>query len=250
MEPREAAVASGDSINGLGSHFMIDLNTYVRGAELGYEGVDFYVAGRGGVLGDVPADAVVDAFVHFEPTSISDAWERTASHPRLTSAQEFADVCHDWADAKIPDDVDCARIAELAGKLADHAATVIDPAVAPLFFGWRALPEPGADRPKALALHRLNGLREMRGALHGAAVRAQGITSRDAVKHRTPYMLAVFGWADTDTPVADDVPARWEAAQAATEDALVPAYEGLTLDERAEFTELVNHLQARITGAA
>ena len=155
MEPREAAVASGDSINGLGSHFMIDLNTYVRGAELGYEGVDFYVAGRGGVLGDVPADAVVDAFVHFEPTSISDAWERTASHPRLTSAQEFADVCHDWADAKIPDDVDCARIAELAGKLADHAATVIDPAVAPLFFGWRALPEPGADRPKALAQFRL-----------------------------------------------------------------------------------------------
>ena len=33
---------------------MTDPATYAYGAELGFEGMDFYVAGRGGALGDVP----------------------------------------------------------------------------------------------------------------------------------------------------------------------------------------------------
>ena len=48
---------------------MTDPATYAYGAELGFEGMDFYVAGRGGALGDVPADVVAAAFVFFAPTS-------------------------------------------------------------------------------------------------------------------------------------------------------------------------------------
>ena len=37
MDALEAAIASGDAINGLGTHFMMDLNTYAYGNELGFD---------------------------------------------------------------------------------------------------------------------------------------------------------------------------------------------------------------------
>ena len=58
MQPIDAATASGDAINGLGTHFMMDMATYAYGATLGFDGVDFYLSGRGGALGEVPADVV------------------------------------------------------------------------------------------------------------------------------------------------------------------------------------------------
>ena len=72
-----------------------------------------------------------------------------------------------------------------------HTAPV---AGAPLFAGWRALDEP--EEIKALALHRLNALRELRGALHGAAVLTVGLAPLEAIVVRTPAMLSVFGWPE------------------------------------------------------
>ena len=112
MDAIEAAAASGDSINGLGSHFMLDLNTYAYGGELGFEGIDFYLAGRAGVLGEVPAAVVVASLVFFEPTLVEAAWTRSAKvMSRLDAAKEFAGVAHRWADANVPDDVDARRLA-------------------------------------------------------------------------------------------------------------------------------------------
>ena len=67
MNPIDLGRATAPAIHDLPSKFMLDGATYVRGAELGFEGMDFYAAGRGGVLGDVTADVVAAAFVFFEP---------------------------------------------------------------------------------------------------------------------------------------------------------------------------------------
>lgn len=242
MEPIDAAAATGDAINGLGTRFMLDMDTYAYGGELGFEGIDFYIAGRGGALGDVPADVVTAAFVFFEPGTVAASWARSAPiMPRLQVAEEFAGVAHRWADAHIGDAVDVARLAELAGRVSDAASV----AAAPLFAGWRSLPEPDADRPKALALHRINGLRELRGALHGAAVLMQGISPHAAVARRTPYMLGAFGWQEPH-PDKAEVRDAWDEAQAATERAIAPIFEALSPAERTEFTELVTGLQASL----
>ena len=246
MDTLEAATASGDAINGLGTHFMLDMATYVYGETLGFQGMDFYVGGRGGPLGDVPSGVVAAAFVFFEPTFIDAAWARTASvKPRLEAATEFAGVAHRWAEAKVPDEFPAARLAELAKAVSDAAS----PATAPLFAAWRALEEPGADRPKALAIHRINGLRELRGALHGDAIIAQGITPHEAVARRTPYMLGAFGWTEPH-PDRDQVKPKWAEAQAATERAVSPAFEPLSDADRAEFVTLVNQLQTAVTTIA
>ena len=56
MEPIDLAAASAPAIHDIPSKFMLDPPTYVRGAELGFNGADFYFAGRGGVLGDVAGE--------------------------------------------------------------------------------------------------------------------------------------------------------------------------------------------------
>lgn len=244
MDALAAATESGDAINGLGTKFMLDMNTYVYGATLGFEGADFYLSGRGGALGDVPAGVVSAAFVFWNPDFVAEGWERTADVlPRRAAAQEFAGVCHRWAEEHMGDDVDTARLAELAGRLADAAS----PACAPLFAGWRSLDEPDPDRTKALALHRVNGLRELRGALHGAAILATGVTPHAAVARRTPYMLGVFGWQEPH-PDKEGVRGPWAEAQAATERSVAPMFACLDDAERAEFVELVNALQASLDG--
>lgn len=243
MTPLEAATASGDAVNGLGTHFMLDMDTYAYGETLGFSGMDFYVAGRGGALGDVPAGVVAAAFVFFEPGFVAAAWDRSAPvMDRSKAAAEFAGVAHRWAEANVPDDIDAARLAELAGALCDAAS----PAGAPLFAGWCALDEPDADHPKALAVHRMNALRELRGALHGAAVLAHGVTPHEAVARRTPFMLDAFGWRDPH-PDRDPVKAPWAHAQDATDCAASRAFEGLSETERAEFVELATALQATLT---
>lgn len=248
MRPMEAAAASGDSINGLGSQFMLDMATYAYGAEIGFDGVDFYVSGRGGALGDVPGGVVAAAFVFYEPAYVAASWDRSADvMPRSRGAEEFIGVGHRWAESTIPDDVPAARLAELAGRIAEAAS----PAAAPLFAGWRAVAEPDADRPKALALHRVNVLRELRGALHGASVLAAGITPFQAVARRTPYMLPIFGWGERTSEetkaIAKEVRDDWARAQSSTELAMAHGYEALTPAEREEFVELVNATQAAVT---
>ncbi len=236
----DAATTTADAIGEIASHFMLDPATYARGAELGFDGMDFYVAGRAGVLGDAPADVVVASLVFFAPDGVRESWDRAAAvMPRRQAAEAFADCAHVWADAHLPDDLDAARLAELAGRVVDGA----DAALAPVFAGWRLLPVPAA--PKARAVHHLNGLRELRFALHSAAVLSAGLAPLEALTFRSPYMVQIFGWAE---PWPDDrlteSGASWHAAEAATNRRMAKALAVLPRDELDELVELVGSAHA------
>ncbi len=238
MTPDAVAEATATVVSTLPSHFMMDPATYVTGAELGFEGADFYTSGRGGVLGDVDGSVVAASFVFFRPETVSEAWDRSrAVMSRAEAAAHFIDAGHRWAEAHLTDDADLERLAALLHAMAATA----NPAGAPLFAAWRAHPEPGADRPKALVLHRLNVLRELRGALHGAAVLAHGLTPHLAVSIRQPYMLGIFGWGDPhpDAEAAGEEAGEWAAAEAATDRAIAPAYAALDEGERTELRDLL-----------
>ena len=75
MTPTAAAEATRDAVVAMPSHFMLDAATYAHGAELGFEGANYYVAGRGAVLGPCDADVVAAAFVFFNPGHIRAAWD-------------------------------------------------------------------------------------------------------------------------------------------------------------------------------
>jgi hypothetical protein len=236
MDALTAATETAPAVSTVCSHFMLAGDTYKRGAQLGFAGLDFYFAGRGGVLGDVDGDTVAAAFTFFEPNHVRTQWElgRKVMAP-AESAKAFAACLDGWAAEKIADDIDAARLAELAGRIADAA----DPASAPVFAGWMAtIPKPSD--PKAAAGHAMNALRELRAGLHGTAVLASGLTPHQAVSHKTPHMLGIFGYAGP----ADltDVPPSWDGAEAATNEAISKAYEALDESELTEFVDLATRL--------
>jgi hypothetical protein len=238
MDPVEAAEQSAPVIVSLPAGFMLDGATYERGGELGFDGIDFYVAGRGGALGEVDGSVVAATFVFFHPPTIIERWDRGRTVMAPTeSAQAFASCLDSWAAAHLADGVDYDRLAELE-QLVIAAAS---PAAAPLFAAWAAVPEPR--EPKALALHRMNVLREWRGAIHGAAVVASGLEPLDAVMVRTPGMAGLFGWPE---PHPDPAPYKkeWAAAQVATDRAVGRAFHALDAAQRAEFVALVLAAQA------
>ena len=237
MDALAACTASAPAVSAIGSHFMLAGETYKRGADLGFAGLDFYVTGRAGVLGDVDADVVSAALTFFAPDHVRTQWDagRAVMSPREAAA-EFAACCHSWADRHVPEDLDAARLAELAGKVVAGAR----PACAPVFAAWRARPVPAS--PKAAAVHQMNALRELRLGLHAAAVVASGLSPLEAVSIRSPQMAPLFGWSDlADVSAAQ---ATWDGAEEATNRAMAHAFEVLDDAERDELVELVNALHA------
>jgi hypothetical protein len=230
MTPQQAAHDIAGTVVGIPGRFMMDPTTFRRGAELGFEGMDFYVAGRGGTIGDVDADVVAAALIFFAPEVVRQAWDRSAAvMPRAQAAVEWCACGHEWARAHFGSGPDYARLAELLGRVVAGA----DLAAAPVFAGLRALGEP-VDA-KALAQHRLNALRELRGALHGAAVLTVGLSPIEAVMVRSPGVAGVFGWRE---PYPDPVAARerWQLAEARTDRMVGRA---LAVLSEAELRELV-----------
>jgi hypothetical protein len=211
VTPEQAAHETRDAILAVGGGFMSAPETYTQGSALGFEGIDFYVAGRGGVLGDAPADVVAAAFLFFAPSVVATSWERsTAVMPRRRAAEAFAECAHTWARAHLHDEAEHTRLAALLERVVSSAPV----AAAPLFAGWRLLPEPADVR--ALIVHRLNALRELRGALHGAAVITVGLTPLEALAVRSPHRIPVAGWTD-DVPDTEPLRDRWALAEARTD---------------------------------
>lgn len=246
MSHVDIAKAIARPIGDLGGAFMLDGATYARGAELGFSGIDFYVLGRGGVLGDTTADVVSSAFFFWNPDQVRTQWElgRAVMTPTV-AAQEWATLCHSYGDAHLPDLDSLNRLSDLAAKVCDAAS----PAGAGLFAGWRGLAAPGADRPKARAQHYLNSLRELRGGLHGGAVLAMGLLPVEAVALHSPMMAPVFGWDVSSIAVDDTTKEEWKVAESGTNLAMARVLRALSDEECDEFGELVVALSSAVQAA-
>jgi hypothetical protein len=236
MTPEQAAHDLREAIVRIPGGFMTAASTYARGTELGFEGVDFYLAGRAGVLGDVPADVAVAALVFFAPQTVHEAWARSATvMSRHQAAAEWLSTGHAWAEEHLPDEVDWDAVGVLLAPVVRAAPA----AGAPLFAALRTFDEP--EEPKALAIHRLNAVRELRGALHGAAVLTVGLAPVEAVVVHTPKMLRAFGWPEP-YPDAEPFHARWSLAEARTDRMLGRHLSVLDDGERRELVELLTEV--------
>jgi Helix-turn-helix family len=233
VTPQQAAHDIASVVLTAPAGFMFDPDTLARGAELGFDGFDFYVGGRGGALGDVPADVASAALWVFEPETVRPMWDRAGTvMPRLQAAHEWSACGHAWARAHWGDGPDYTRAAELLGRVVRDAAV----AGAPVFAGARLLPEPAPDDAVALAHHRLNLLRELRGALHGAAILTVGLSPLEAILVRTPDTAERFGYAPP-FPESEPFRERWALGEARTDRMVgrhLAVLSGTELDELVE----------------
>lgn len=237
MTDTSIAERTAGAVTSMGSHFMLDGATYEVGAAAGFIGMDFYAAGRAGVLGDVSADIVTAALVFFHPDVVRNAWEASRPvMPRDAAAALFASCLVDWAAAHLDGDIDWDRLTELAGRITGSASI----AGAPMFAGWRVLPVP--DDPTAAALHQLNLLRELRMSRHGAAVMAVALDPGEAVRQASS-MAAIFGWEGEARP---ETAALLAEAEALTNRATAGDYAVLTDAEGEELVALCDAAKAAV----
>ncbi len=241
-DPVQVARATARAIGGVPSNFMLDAATYVAAAEAGYAGMDFYFAGRAGALGDVDAAAVVSELGVFPEPAVVAAWEATADlESRSAAAQRFADQAARWAGEHLdPDALDYDRLAELARQVLEAA----DLGDAAMVAGWLELDEPEA--APARALHRINGLRELRFARHRDELGAADVAPLDAVMVASPFMAGIFGWPEPHPEPDEATRQAWSAAEAATDERFARDLEVLTPQELAEFADLCDGLVSAV----
>lgn len=236
MTPEQCADAVAGPINKYGTAWMISPTTFAPGIEAGFSGLDFYFCGRGGALGDVPADVVVAAMGLLGPEATRTNWDQgRAVMPPRQAADLFAGACADHGRTTLPDDVDLAELVRLATIVIDAAEC----AGLPLFAAWRSMPVPSDT--KAAASHQLNVLREHRGSAHIAALISAGLTPLEAVvAHGGSANASFLGHPEPHPEVTDDLRARRDEAEVMTTRIVAPAFGALSEDERVAFVELVN----------
>jgi hypothetical protein len=76
MNPTQLADVTADPIQILGMSFYFDPVTRARGKENGLNSFEYYGLGRGGTLGDVDVDVIIDAFTFFHPRVLDRMWSQ------------------------------------------------------------------------------------------------------------------------------------------------------------------------------
>lgn len=231
MTPIECVKGVAGPIGKLGGAWMFDAQVNARGQELGLGTWSWYHCGRGGVLGQPDASVVVAAFGFFPPALQTKAWNKgIAVMPAPEIAQHYAEACAEWGRRTFTDG-DPGRLADLLTKALDSA----DVMGLPLFAGWRAkLHEGPTDGPGRLAMA-LQAGREHRGSCHLVAVTAAGVGPLQAVMSGRygASNATFFGWPEPWPEPAEAKDAMAEAEHV-TDRLVLPAYQALSEDERAE----------------
>jgi hypothetical protein len=195
---------------------MLDPETMAHGAEAGYpNGFAYYVAGRGGVLGDVDSDVVFSAFMFFERTLIDKLWRAgVAVEGARAAGKRYMQSCDAWGKKHLANVDQLELFITPAEKLVSH----VDSSGLSLFAGLRAEPLPSEAPARAYRLITL--IRELRGCLHIAACVTHGLSGLEAsLVSSGEGMTKLHGWAPPYPDVSHLVAVR-DAAEKATNDAM------------------------------
>lgn len=246
MTPLETSVALSGPVHALGGAFMLARPTLKKGPELGFpKGWSFYIAGRGGVLGDVAPDVIAASFVFYPVPFIQQQWllGRAVMEP-AKAAEAYAEACQVWGRENLAGAPDLERVVELLRRVVAAA----DPAGAPLFAGWRALPLP--DDAAGATAQLLQVLREHRGAMHAMAVMASGLSPLEAVVAGDGEAGAqFFNWPEP-YPEREPLLELHAEAEELTDEMWAEPFEALSEDEREELVTLVHGVNGHVFNLA
>jgi hypothetical protein len=236
VTPEQAAAAGKRAVLKLGGAFGQDPRTMRKARQLGLTGWAFYVAGRGGALGDVRADTVAGVLGFIAPEAVRDGWEaaRKVAAPSDIAAHNLAECCR-WGREHLSTFYGLDRLVELAERIVVSA----EAAAMPLFAAWRSMPIPD-DAAGARAAVLCHLLREHRGAAHLIAIRASNLTPLEAIiaGPEKDAGATAFGW-QPPYPAVEPLMRRRAWAEALTDRIAGEAYRVLDPAERQELVELM-----------
>jgi len=243
MTNEELIAAACPIIRDTGWAFYFAPDTLARGAELGLDGLQFYVLGRGGVLGDVEGSVVASAFGYFNPTLIDSTWRAgSAIVPPRMAGRAYMECCAAHGRGRLTGVPGLAAFVAAA----DAVNSAADPDGLALYAGVAA--EPLVDDVPGRAMQLLTVLREYRGSAHLIAIRAVGLDAKTAHFVKRPGDIGMFGWTDDDAPViTDDTIAKMDEIEALTDRIVTPAFAVLDDAGRTALVDGLSAIQAALT---
>ncbi|NIH86629.1 SCO6745 family protein [Amycolatopsis granulosa] len=218
-----------------GGKFMTSPELAEVEREVGLAQRALYFRGRSAVLGDPPPAVVAELFGIF-PRWIIDLVlpPATAAIGAAAAVSAYTEALARWSKTHLR----ASSLAELLPRLVDAA----DASGLALFAGWRQVAWPSD--PVARIGHGLMVLREYRGGLHFAALRAVGLTVPEAAVAdpeggRERLLRTAWSPDAADELIAHarrrpDLDDRWLRAQALTDERMGELLEVLTEAERAQ----------------
>jgi hypothetical protein len=233
MTPELAAAATMAPVVELDNAWSTDPITLRRARLLELSGWAFYIAGRGGVLGDdVRAETVVAALGLIAPDAVRAGWDAARKVGPTTVAASRLAECARWGEERLAEVAD-ERLVELQERVVEHADSV----GMPLFAATRAMPAPdgGAGARSAVLVHLL---REHRAAAMLVAIRACGLRPVEAIiaGPEGEQEAITFGWTPP-FPSRVSVLRRYAYAEALADRIAGAAYAVLDSAERSELRE-------------
>lgn len=228
MNNQELLDAACPTINVFGAAYYFTPETLQAGKNINLGGMEFYVQGRAGQMGNCDPDAVSAAFGYFKPALLKSILEaaRAKVEPRVAGAAHL-EACAALGRAKLASLPQLEAFVAVLEKVNDAA----DPDSLALYAAIRT--ETLASDAPGRAMQLIAILREFRGSAHLVALRAAGIKSSTAHFIKRPDMWKQFGYTEDEAPEVTDVELQKMAEAEKLTDALVePAYAVLTQDER------------------
>ena len=243
MTPELTASAAAGPVSELDTAWSTDPRTLRRARLLELSGWAFYVAGRGGVLGDdVRPETVASALGVIAPDAIRAGWDAARKVGPATVAASRLAECARWGDERLSD-VSDERLVELSERVVMSA----DAVAMPLFAATRAMPAPdgGVGARAAVLIHLL---REHRAGAMLVAVRACGLRPVEAIiaGPEGEQEAITFGWTPP-FPQRVTVLRRYAYAEAIADRIAGAAYAALSADERVELVHRLTNAAAVLT---
>ena len=218
-------------------------STIAVGKTLGLKGMEFYVAGRGGALGDCQGTVVAAAFGYFNPVIINAAWSlATAKHPARELGSAHYECAAVFGREKLSTLPNLGEVVSAMQKVFD----AMDPDGLALFAAFKALPL--ADDLPGRAMQLAASLREYRGSAHLVAIRVHGVSAIQAHYVKRPKDMKMFGWSESEYPQVDDeTRARMVAVEELTDALCIAPYSVLNDSERASLVAGAKAFEAALT---
>jgi hypothetical protein len=242
MNNQELLDAACPLIGDLGAAFYFIPETLGVGKAMGLGGMEFYVQGRAGQMGNTEPEAVAAAFGYFKPAllkSVLDA-ANAKSEPRVTGTA-FMNACATLSRAKLSglSNLDAfVAVLDKVNNAADGDGLALYAAINT---------EKLADDAAGRALQLIAILREYRGSAHLVALRAAGLDSKTAHYMKRPDMWKQFGYTEEEAPVITDaITKARDEAERLTDLIVEPAYAVLSDAERTVLVDGLKEVKAAL----
>jgi hypothetical protein len=234
--PELAAAATSAAVRDVDRAWGTCPKTLRRARLLDLSGWSFYVAGRGGVLGDeARAETVAAAIGLIATDAVRAGWDAARKvGPAEVAASRLAE-CARWGDERLGSIPDL----ELLEGLAASVVIAADAVGMPLFAASRAMPVPdgGPGARVAVLVHLMS---EHRAGALLLAVRACGLTPVEAIiaGPEGEEEAITFGW-HPPFPSRSMLIRRYTYAEAIADRIVGESYASLSPDERRDLLRLL-----------